>query len=129
MIATAAAAAVVPGYPAPAPVVKYAPAAPAYAPAYAPHAPVYAPHAPAYVAHAPAYAPHAPAYAPHAAPAVHVPVAGYAKAPAYDADYDANPSYSYAYDVQDAVTGDSKSQHESRQGNNYFEPVAWLAFR
>ncbi|XP_043484840.1 cuticle protein 21-like [Leptopilina heterotoma] len=34
-----------------------------------------------------------------------------------DADYDPNPQYSYAYDVQDALTGDSKSQHETRNGD------------
>ncbi|XP_068619939.1 larval cuticle protein A2B-like [Battus philenor] len=32
-------------------------------------------------------------------------------------DYDPNPQYSYAYDIQDALTGDSKSQHESRSGD------------
>ncbi|KAJ8943456.1 hypothetical protein NQ314_009738 [Rhamnusium bicolor] len=31
-----------------------------------------------------------------------------------DATIDPNPSYSFAYDVQDALTGDSKSQVESR---------------
>ncbi|KAG8248600.1 hypothetical protein J6590_036958 [Homalodisca vitripennis] len=66
-----------------------------------------------------------PAYAPaaYAAPVARVaaPVA-YAAAPAYakavvDADYDPNPSYNYAYDIKDALTGDSKSQQESRQGD------------
>lgn len=32
-------------------------------------------------------------------------------------DYDANPQYSFAYDVQDSLTGDSKSQHETRNGD------------
>ncbi|XP_061379780.1 larval cuticle protein A3A-like [Danaus plexippus] len=32
-------------------------------------------------------------------------------------EYDVNPQYSYAYDVQDSLTGDSKSQHESRDGD------------
>lgn len=32
-------------------------------------------------------------------------------------EYDANPHYSYTYSVNDAVTGDSKSQSESRQGD------------
>lgn len=48
----------------------------------------------------------------------------YAAAPvAYSAgkaildDYDPNPQYSYSYDVQDGLTGDSKSQHESRSGD------------
>ncbi|VVC35902.1 Insect cuticle protein,Chitin-binding type R&R consensus [Cinara cedri] len=46
------------------------------------------------------------------------PYVKYAVAPkSYDADYDPNPSYSYAYDVQDHLTGDSKSQHESRHGD------------
>lgn len=33
-----------------------------------------------------------------------------------DATFDPNPQYSFAYDVQDALTGDSKSQVESRNG-------------
>ncbi|XP_067013147.2 cuticle protein 21-like [Anabrus simplex] len=85
----------------------YAPGAPLAARAYA--APV------AYAA--PAYA-HAPvAYA--AAPAVaKVAVAAPAIAKvAVDTDFDPNPSYSYAYDVKDALTGDSKNQQESRQGD------------
>ncbi|CAB3385944.1 larval cuticle protein A2B-like [Cloeon dipterum] len=52
------------------------------------------------------------------------PVATYAAAPvlakaavAVNADYDPHPQYSYAYDVQDALTGDSKSQHETRDGD------------
>ncbi|XP_076622811.1 cuticular protein 4 [Colletes latitarsis] len=32
-------------------------------------------------------------------------------------DYDPHPQYTYAYDVQDSLTGDSKSQHESRNGD------------
>ncbi|XP_017769021.1 PREDICTED: larval cuticle protein A3A-like [Nicrophorus vespilloides] len=32
-------------------------------------------------------------------------------------EYDPNPQYSYGYDVQDALTGDSKSQHETRNGD------------
>ncbi|XP_076670807.1 cuticular protein 2 [Andrena cerasifolii] len=34
-----------------------------------------------------------------------------------DADYDPHPQYSYAYDVHDALTGDAKSQQESRDGD------------
>ncbi|XP_030757895.1 cuticle protein 21-like [Sitophilus oryzae] len=34
-----------------------------------------------------------------------------------DATFDPNPQYSFAYDVQDALTGDSKSQIESRNGD------------
>lgn len=36
---------------------------------------------------------------------------------AVDAEYDPNPAYSYAYDVQDSLTGDSKRQQESRSGD------------
>lgn len=32
-------------------------------------------------------------------------------------NYDPHPQYSYAYDVQDTLTGDAKSQHESRDGD------------
>ncbi|XP_068086142.1 cuticle protein 21-like [Anabrus simplex] len=72
------------------------------------------------------YAPGAPLAArAYAAPAYAAPVA-YAAAPAYakvaapvavDTDYDPNPQYSYAYDIQDALTGDSKGQQESRSGD------------
>ncbi|KRT84150.1 Insect cuticle protein, partial [Oryctes borbonicus] len=34
-----------------------------------------------------------------------------------DTEYDHNPQYSYSYGVQDAVTGDSKSQTETRSGD------------
>lgn len=78
-------------------------AAPAYARAYA--APAYAAR-PAVVAR-PAYAPAA-----YAAPAY----AAHAYAPRVD-EYDPHPQYSYAYDIQDAHTGDVKSQHESRDGD------------
>lgn len=48
----------------------------------------------------------------HAAPVVkHVAVAKTVE------DYDPNPQYSFAYDVQDGLTGDSKSQHETRNGD------------
>ena len=49
----------------------------------------------------------------YAAPAV----AKVAAPVAVDTDYDPNPQYSYAYDIQDALTGDSKSQQESRSGD------------
>ncbi|CAB0037638.1 unnamed protein product [Trichogramma brassicae] len=32
-------------------------------------------------------------------------------------DYDPHPQYSYAYDVQDSITGDSKNQYETREGD------------
>lgn len=95
-----------------APVAYAAPAYSAYAaPAYA-HAPVVAK-----VAAPVAYA--APAYSTYAAAApvvakVAAPV--YAKAAVVD-EYDANPQYSFAYDVNDSLTGDSKSQHETRSGD------------
>ncbi|XP_046399430.1 larval cuticle protein A3A-like [Ischnura elegans] len=64
---------------------------------------------------APAYA-HAPlAYAaPVAKAVVAAPVA---KAVAVDTDFDPNPQYSYSYDIQDALTGDSKGQTETRNGD------------
>ncbi|CAH2054533.1 unnamed protein product, partial [Iphiclides podalirius] len=48
----------------------------------------------------------------HSAPLVHAPLAKVAVD-----EYDAHPQYSFAYDVQDGLTGDSKSQHESRDGD------------
>ncbi|XP_051173940.1 larval cuticle protein A2B-like isoform X2 [Leptopilina boulardi] len=32
-------------------------------------------------------------------------------------DYDPHPQYTYAYNVQDSLTGDAKSQHETRNGD------------
>ncbi|KAE8573559.1 cuticle protein 21-like [Halyomorpha halys] len=70
------------------------------------------------------YAPGAPLAArAYAAPVVaHAPLAVARAAPVAVAhaavdEYDPNPQYSYAYDIQDAITGDSKSQHESRDGD------------
>lgn len=72
--------------------------------AYAP--PLY--YAPtARIAAIPAYAP--TAYAP--APLKYAPKA------AYHDEYDADPSYSYGYHVHDQLSGDSKSQQETRQGD------------
>jgi hypothetical protein len=70
--------------------------------------------APAVVSHgAPlAYAAHATPLA-YAAPAV----AKVAAPVAVDTDYDPHPQYSYSYEIQDALTGDAKSQHESRDGD------------
>ncbi|KAL3279975.1 hypothetical protein HHI36_017480 [Cryptolaemus montrouzieri] len=45
------------------------------------------------------------------------PVAPVVAARLSDETFDPNPQYSFAYDVQDALTGDSKSQVESRSGN------------
>lgn len=75
---------------------------------------------------APAYA--APAYAPYGAiakvgvapygyPAVAKYATPYVAKAVVGEDYDPNPQYSFSYDVQDALTGDSKNQHESRSGD------------
>ncbi|XP_021931070.1 larval cuticle protein A2B-like [Zootermopsis nevadensis] len=32
-------------------------------------------------------------------------------------DYDPHPQYTFAYDIRDGLTGDTKSQHESRSGD------------
>ncbi|EGI61101.1 Cuticle protein [Acromyrmex echinatior] len=45
------------------------------------------------------------------------PVAKAVVAKAIDADFDPHPQYSYAYDVHDSLTGDAKSQHETRDGD------------
>ncbi|XP_049853405.1 cuticle protein 21-like [Schistocerca gregaria] len=70
------------------------------------------------------YAPGAPiaarAYAApvaYAAPALRAAPVAAAVPAAVAAEYDPHPQYSYAYDVQDALTGDSKTQHESRDGD------------
>nr|CAD7266106.1 unnamed protein product [Timema shepardi] len=94
-----------------------APGAPVSAYGYA--APALAARPLAYAA-APALAARPLAYA--AAPALAARPLAYAAAPAVakvavDTDFDPNPSYSYAYDIQDALTGDSKGQQESRQGD------------
>ncbi|KAJ3666916.1 hypothetical protein Zmor_002339 [Zophobas morio] len=52
----------------------------------------------------------APAYAKVAAPVA------VAKTVVAD-DYDPHPQYNFAYDIQDGLTGDSKSQHEVRDGD------------
>ncbi|PSN41649.1 Cuticle protein [Blattella germanica] len=60
------------------------------------------------------------AYAAPVAYAAHAPVAYAAPAVAkvaVDTDFDPHPQYSFAYDIQDALTGDAKSQHESRDGD------------
>ncbi|XP_055379256.1 larval cuticle protein A3A-like [Condylostylus longicornis] len=71
---------------------------------------------------APAYA--GPAYAKVAAPAVYAaPAIAKVAAPiavakvAQPEPYDPNPQYTFAYDIQDSLTGDSKSQHETRNGD------------
>ncbi|XP_053995841.1 larval cuticle protein A3A-like [Hylaeus anthracinus] len=68
-----------------------------------------------------AYAPAAPLTYTAAAPLAVAPVAKtLAVAPvakAVDADFDPHPQYSYAYDVRDSLTGDDKSQQETRDGD------------
>ncbi|XP_076671694.1 cuticle protein-like [Andrena cerasifolii] len=64
------------------------------------------------------YAPAAPLAYAAAAPVIAaktVAVAPVAKT--VDADYDPHPQYSYAYDVHDSLTGDAKSQQETRDGD------------
>ncbi|KAE8573362.1 larval cuticle protein A2B [Halyomorpha halys] len=80
--------------------------------------------APQYLAGAAYSSPLAVAHAPlatvaHAPLAVaHAPVATVAHAPVAVADeYDPHPSYSFSYSVNDAVTGDSKGQTETRDGD------------
>lgn len=57
------------------------------------------------------------AAAPVAKAVVAAPVAKAVVAKAVDADYDPHPQYSYAYDVHDSLTGDAKSQQETRDGD------------
>ncbi|KAF6200899.1 hypothetical protein GE061_005346 [Apolygus lucorum] len=75
----------------------------AQAPVAVAHAPVAVAHAPVAVAHAPVAVAHAPVA--YAAPAARI------------EEHDPHPQYSYSYSVNDAVTGDNKEQHESRDGD------------
>ncbi|XP_056644510.1 larval cuticle protein A3A-like [Diorhabda sublineata] len=50
------------------------------------------------------------------APIAKAVVAPVAKAVVAD-DYDPHPQYNFAYDIQDGLTGDSKNQHEVRDGD------------
>lgn len=96
---------------APAPIAyAAAPAHYAAAPAHYAAAPVHYAHGAAIVAH------HAAPVAYAAAPVAKV---AYAQpiAVKHAEEYDPNPQYSFAYDVQDSLTGDSKSQHETRNGD------------
>ncbi|XP_031626144.1 larval cuticle protein A2B-like isoform X2 [Contarinia nasturtii] len=58
-----------------------------------------------------------PGYAPLGYPGVAKVAAPLAVAKVAADDYDPNPQYSYSYDINDALTGDSKSQSESRSGD------------
>ncbi|XP_046744611.1 cuticle protein 21-like isoform X1 [Diprion similis] len=55
----------------------------------------------------------------HAAPAYGyaAPIAKAVVTKTVDAEYDPNPQYSYSYDVHDSITGDAKSQTETRNGD------------
>ncbi|XP_050681007.1 larval cuticle protein A2B-like [Leptidea sinapis] len=77
------------------------------------HAGVIAPVAYSHVAPL-AYAAAPAAHLVHSAPVAYA--APVAKVAAVE-EYNAHPQYSFAYDVQDGLTGDSKSQHESRDGD------------
>ncbi|XP_063708989.1 cuticle protein 19-like [Culicoides brevitarsis] len=44
-------------------------------------------------------------------------VKAYAPAYAKADEYDPNPQYAFSYDVHDSLTGDAKSQHETRHGD------------
>ncbi|XP_023245826.1 larval cuticle protein A2B-like [Copidosoma floridanum] len=45
------------------------------------------------------------------------PVAGAVITKTVDAEHDPHPQYNFSYDVEDTLTGDSKSQHEQRDGD------------
>ncbi|XP_011302745.1 larval cuticle protein A3A [Fopius arisanus] len=53
----------------------------------------------------------------HAAPVALAPAASVASVLKPVHEYDPHPQYTYAYDVQDVLTGDSKAQHEMRNGD------------
>lgn len=53
---------------------------------------------------------HAPVYSSYAAPVTKV-------VPKIVEEVDTHPQYSFSYDVQDGLTGDAKSQHETRDGD------------
>ena len=94
------------------------PAAPAYH--AAPVAYTQAVHAAPVAYSAPAVhaAPVAYTQAVHAAPVAYAaPVAKAVVTKTVDNEYDPNPQYSYGYDVNDALTGDSKTQQEQRDGD------------
>lgn len=53
----------------------------------------------------------------YAAPAAKLAVAAPVAKTIVADEYDPNPQYQYGYDIQDGLTGDSKSQVESRSGD------------
>ncbi|KAF6207120.1 hypothetical protein GE061_018359 [Apolygus lucorum] len=60
---------------------------------------------------------HGAVLAPRLAPLVAAPAVAAPAVLARVSEYDPLPQYSFAYDVQDALTGDSKSQQETRNGD------------
>ncbi|XP_043283497.1 larval cuticle protein A2B-like [Venturia canescens] len=64
---------------------------------------------------------YAPAVYAQAAPLAYAPVAKAVVAEAHHDehayDFDSHPQYSYSYDVHDSLTGDAKSQQETRNGD------------
>ncbi|XP_055618820.1 larval cuticle protein A2B-like [Toxorhynchites rutilus septentrionalis] len=59
----------------------------------------------------------APAHLSYAAPVTKTLVAAPLAKTVVADEYDPNPQYSYSYGISDALTGDQKSQHESRSGD------------
>lgn len=72
--------------------------------------------APAVAYHAAPVAVHAAPVAVHAAPVI-AKVAQPIVAKVAHEDYDHHPQYAFSYNVQDGLTGDHKSQHETRNGD------------
>ncbi|EEZ98282.1 larval cuticle protein A3A [Tribolium castaneum] len=66
---------------------------------------------------APAFAAPIARYAAPVAVAHAAPVVAHAAPVAVADEYDPHPQYSYGYDIQDGLTGDSKNQHETRDGD------------
>ncbi|XP_055525406.1 larval cuticle protein A3A-like [Wyeomyia smithii] len=89
--------------------LTYAAPAPALAYSHAPAQLAYA--APAQVAYA------APAQVAYAAPVAKTLVSAPVVKTVVADEYDPNPQYSFSYGISDALTGDQKSQQESRNGD------------
>ncbi|XP_053682469.1 larval cuticle protein A3A-like [Sabethes cyaneus] len=70
-----------------------------------------------YAAPAPVAYAHAPAHVAYAAPVTKTLVAAPITKTVVADEYDPNPQYSFSYGISDALTGDSKSQQESRNGD------------
>lgn len=72
---------------------------------------------PAVAYHQPAVAYHQPAVAVHQPTLVKSYAAPVAVAHKAVEEYDPHPQYSFSYDIHDSLTGDAKSQHETRDGD------------